>query len=380
MSVQPIADRYEDTTIETTDVGFTFASGETEAANTKICIPHGEFPQGISVNVVSNEPTPFLSGLDVLREYGLVIDYYYNRVYSHILKRYLPCAILPAGHLALEVLQSNCEQGLHPVASHALSTRHWCLHSRAQEKGTPSFESSIFHLHDEKSEHEHGHTSTREDDLLKLLNLPECTQTWTRFDKRAKTYRTTSSSGPLWENVVARITIDDETSHIMSLEYTKHMTEKDLHRNLPSVRDIRTVLLHFSPLTPNQQLKLSFQTFAALPVDEATQQTSQIQTAVQDELSVGSERPGVIAKDLFKSLILSAVSLDDAVFDFAEVCCASDSLLSGAVTSHGGHAVQHSHWNGFDLTTKAGTDKLKEYLLEKKPRIVWMTPPCTTQR
>ena len=155
----------------------------------------------------------------------------------------------------------------------------------------------------------------------------------------------------------------------MSLEYTKHMTEKDLHRNLPSIRDIRTMLLHFSPVTPNKQLKQSFQTFAALPVDD-TQQTSQIQTAVQDELSVGSERPGVIAKDKFKSLILSAVSLDDAVVDLwmkatcygrvdlAEVCCTSDSLLSGAVTSHGGRAVQyavhslewlrshHKGWNG----------------------------------
>ena len=116
----------------------------------------------------------------------------------------------------------------------------------------------MFHLHDEKSEHEHRHTSTREDDFLKLSNLPECTQTWTRFDKRAKTYRTTSSSGPLWVNVVARITIDDNTGHFMSLEYTKHMTEKDLHRNLPSVRDFRTVLLHFSLVTPNQQLKQSF--------------------------------------------------------------------------------------------------------------------------
>ena len=94
----------------------------------------------------------------------------------------------------------------------------------------------------------------------------------------------------------------------MCLEYTKHMTEKDLHQNLPSVRDIRTVLLHFSPVTPNQQLKQSFQTFAALPVDETTQQTSQIQTAVHDELSVGSERPGVIAKVMVES-ILPAVLL-----------------------------------------------------------------------
>ena len=92
MSVHPVADRYEGTTIELTDVGFTFAGGETEAAST-ICIPHA----------------PFLIGLDVLREYGLVIDYHHNRVYSHILKRYLPCAILPKRHLALEMLPSNSE-------------------------------------------------------------------------------------------------------------------------------------------------------------------------------------------------------------------------------------------------------------------------------
>ena len=129
-----------------------------------------------------------------------------------------------------------------------------------------------------------------------------------------------------------------KTGHIMSLGCTKHMTENDLHRNLPSVRDIHTVLLHFSPVTPNQQSKQSFQTFSALPVDETTKRTSQIQTAVQDELSVGSERPGVIAKDSFKSLILSAVSLDDAVVDpwmkatrhgrvdFAEVCSGMASI------------------------------------------------------
>ena len=116
-----------------------------------------------------------------------------------------------------------------------------------------------------------------------------------------------------------------------------------------------------------------------------------MQTVVQNELSVGSDRSGAIAKDFYKSLILSAVSLDDAVIDpwmqatccgrvdFAEVCCTFDSLLSGAVTSIDGRAVQYSHWNGCDLTTKAGTDKLKEDLLEKKPRVAWMTPPHTTQ-
>ena len=69
MSVQPVVDQYADTAIETTDVGFTFAGGKSEAASTNIWTPHAEFPQGISVSVVSNESTPFLIGLDVLRKH-----------------------------------------------------------------------------------------------------------------------------------------------------------------------------------------------------------------------------------------------------------------------------------------------------------------------
>ena len=66
-----------------------------------------------------------------------------------------------------------------------------------------------------------------------------------------------------------------KTGHIMSLEHTKHMIGKDL--------------LHCSYVTPNQKLMRSFQTFTPQSVDDTTQQTSQIQTAVQNELSVGSE-------------------------------------------------------------------------------------------
>ena len=81
------------------------------------------------------------------------------------------------------------------------------------------------------------------------------------------------------------------------------MNEKDVYRNLPSARDFRTLLLHCSPVTPNQQLKQSFQTFAAPPADETRQLTSQTQTVLQDELSDGSGRSGAIANELFKSLI-----------------------------------------------------------------------------
>ena len=218
---------------------------------------------------MSNESTHFLTGLDVSREYGLVIDYHYNRSLRSHLETLLSLCNSPD---MTTYFGNDAEQqrtGIQrPVASQALSTKRCNQYSRAQEKGTFSFESSTFHLREEESEHEHKYTSTSEDYLVKLLGMPEHSKTWTRFDKRAKTYRTTSSSGPLWENVIARITIDDKTGHIMSLENTKHTNEKDLYRNLPFVRDIRTLLLHCSPVTPNQQLKQSFQTFAALPVDE----------------------------------------------------------------------------------------------------------------
>ena len=66
MSVQPVADRYEGTTIETTDVGFT----KWRRRTLKSAYHMLEFPQGISVNVVSNESTPFLIGLGVCVSLG----------------------------------------------------------------------------------------------------------------------------------------------------------------------------------------------------------------------------------------------------------------------------------------------------------------------
>ena len=119
-SVQPVVDQCEDTTTETTDVGFTFAAGETEAASTKIWTPHAELPQGILMIVVSNESTTFFISLDVFLGYGLVIDYHYTHVYSHI---FLLCAIGATRHLALEMMLSKSEQGQRPASSHALSNR-----------------------------------------------------------------------------------------------------------------------------------------------------------------------------------------------------------------------------------------------------------------
>ena len=128
------------------------------------------------------------------------------------------------GHLALEMMPSNSEEGDSTqwrVKPSRLDTGAYIQGHRRKERVRLSHP----HPHVEcaatsgQSGHDHDHTSTSEDDLSKLLNLPEDTQSWTGFDKRVRTYRTTSSSGPLWKNVVARITIDDKTGHIMSLEH-----------------------------------------------------------------------------------------------------------------------------------------------------------------
>ena len=62
--------------------------------------------------------------------------------------------------------------------------------------------------------------------------------------------------------------------------------------------------------------------------------------------------------------------------DLAEVCCTSDSILTESVRQHGGIADRFSHWNGYDLSTKKGTDKVLADIRHKRYRYAWFSPPC----
>ena len=81
----PVADRYEEATTETTDVVFTLADRCKHKG-----MDSAEIPQTMSVNLCVEGIDTCLIGLDVIREYGLVIDYHNNGVDSHILLRCLP--------------------------------------------------------------------------------------------------------------------------------------------------------------------------------------------------------------------------------------------------------------------------------------------------
>ena len=147
---------------------------------------------------MSNESTPFLIGLDVIREYGLVIDCH-TAIVSAVTSCKITffCTILPTGHLALEMMPEQKANG----SSAKCRVKPSRLGAGANNQGQRRKER--FHLNQPRfifvkmSQNTSTNTSTSEDDLLKLLGIPEDTQTWTRFDKRAKTCRATSSSEPL---------------------------------------------------------------------------------------------------------------------------------------------------------------------------------------
>ena len=82
---------------------FTFAGGEQSLSKTRVWMPNNTLDEGIGIHVVPCTETPLLLGTDMLRYYGLVIDYAYNTVYSHRLNRDIPCTLLKSGHLAIRM-------------------------------------------------------------------------------------------------------------------------------------------------------------------------------------------------------------------------------------------------------------------------------------
>ena len=62
--------------------------------------------------------------------------------------------------------------------------------------------------------------------------------------------------------------------------------------------------------------------------------------------------------------------------DLLEVCANSDSPLVEAVDSAGGEGLRTSFWNGYDLTTRRGRERLYQFCSAKRPRHVSFSSPC----
>ncbi len=88
--------------VRPSEAAFTFAGGQTTDAATSISLPMESMGGGaLDIHVVPNESTPVLIGVDMLDRWGLVLDYFDNCVYGHILGRFLDCTRTVGGHLAL---------------------------------------------------------------------------------------------------------------------------------------------------------------------------------------------------------------------------------------------------------------------------------------
>ena len=83
---------------------FFFGGGEVAESKVKAWLPHDGFVDGLGVNTVPTTATPVLIGTDMLRYYGLVLDYHNDTAYSHRMQCMLPAQRLPGGHLAIQLL------------------------------------------------------------------------------------------------------------------------------------------------------------------------------------------------------------------------------------------------------------------------------------
>lgn len=67
---------------------------------------------------------------------------------------------------------------------------------------------------------------------------------------------------------------------------------------------------------------------------------------------------------------------EDDRLDLLELCCEENSLLTEVVRAAGGKAERAGLFNGCDLMTASGREKVQKIIDEKKPRWIWVSYPC----
>ena len=64
-------------------------------------------------------------------------------------------------------------------------------------------------------------------------------------------------------------------------------------------------------------------------------------------------------------------------YDFVELCCSPNSVLAETCIAYGGKAFRLNLANGYDLSTRHGIDRAKEWIRANRPREGWVSFPCT---
>ena len=167
-----------------------------------------------------------------------------------------PLAEIPVPDPVVPILDLGHEQsGVHDIFNlgHEQSGVHESSASSARSRSLPPGESIV--------EGSSGSASSSSSSSTSSSSTPRAPQgraewppagsgtvlkKWSRFDANPSRFRTSNSKGPMWCDVVQRVTIDNDTNEVLKRENI-HGNERphDLHRQLPrQVRSLRTVLVY----------------------------------------------------------------------------------------------------------------------------------------
>ena len=92
------------------------------------------------------------------------------------------------------------------------------------------------------------HISLSIQSSLQDLGLSGIYFIWSRMDLKSKCFRTSAKGGPSWKDVVARVTLDASTGHVIEIEAARNITRECEHLLLPGGPcDIVTLLIWSNP-------------------------------------------------------------------------------------------------------------------------------------
>jgi hypothetical protein len=102
----------KDVTVDSqAQLGFSFAGGDRADAPARVALQVDSLDKNPVSIYVLDRPSPILLGIDMLKRYGLVIDYQNDTVYSRVLGRELETKVLASGHLVLNLMPGLSEPG-----------------------------------------------------------------------------------------------------------------------------------------------------------------------------------------------------------------------------------------------------------------------------
>ncbi|CAK0855319.1 unnamed protein product [Prorocentrum cordatum] len=354
-------------------LGFSFAGGDRADAPSRVTFNVKVLnDEAVSIYVLDRK-SPVLLGIDMLKKYGLVIDYFHNTVYSHRFKREIPTRVLPSGHLALN-LTALGNEGSNLVVDLIMCRNCGEL---------------LFKYHFAKTSDQMLLQCVRSRQYIHRLETTGTAQPVAPMMNQSSSSdseatATTTAPAPMPPPSPPGAT--KKLPERLSAEAIRKLTDTEVQQIIESER---------IKIRQEEQQRLAKEILQKGLIDTPTDPTEVDDRARPSKRLGVSQMPKASRRlsSRVKSCVLGALIAATAALgempgtaweaaetygrlDLAEVACVSDSRLTHAMIEQGGKAERFSNWNGYDFSTRSGAEKLVKALRVKRPRRVWFSPPC----